>query len=39
MAKVHITPKEKCMNYNSGRAKILHNVIQLLPREEQSLQE
>jgi len=35
MAKVHITPKEKCINYESGRAKIINNVAQLLAREKQ----
>ena len=39
MAKVHKTPKEKCINCESGCAKIFNNVVQLLAREEQSWQE
>jgi len=30
MAKVHITSKEKCINYESGCAKIINNNAQLL---------
>jgi len=35
MAKEHITPKDMCINYESGCAKIVNNVSQLLAREKQ----
>ena len=39
VAKVHITPKGKCINYKSGGAMLINNFVQLLAREEQSWQE
>ena len=39
MAKTHNTPKEKCINYKSGCAKIVNNVVQLLATDKQSGQE